>query len=85
MLRKIMYIYIGNDTVINSNDIIGIFDSDNTTVENLRGSFESKRERRKACKRLYGYSKILYSLQGSRRRKAGLSVSAFTANTEQKK
>ncbi len=27
-----MYLYIGNDIVINTNDIIGIFDSDNTTV-----------------------------------------------------
>lgn len=27
-----MYLYIGNDVVINTDDIIGIFDMDNTTI-----------------------------------------------------
>ncbi len=40
-----MYIYIGNDTVINSNDIIGIFDSDNTTVEKSTRKFLNQSEK----------------------------------------
>ena len=27
-----MYLYIGNDIVINSKNIVGIFDADNTTI-----------------------------------------------------
>ncbi|MCQ4021965.1 MULTISPECIES: extracellular matrix regulator RemB [unclassified Ruminococcus] len=27
-----MYLYIGNDIVINSKDVVGIFDTDNTTI-----------------------------------------------------
>lgn len=41
-----MYIYIGNDTVINSRDIIGIFDSDNTTVSKVTRYFLNQGEKK---------------------------------------
>ena len=34
-----MYIHVGNDIVVNTKDIIGIFDMDNTTVSRQGKSF----------------------------------------------
>lgn len=34
-----MYLYIGNDVVINTDDIIGIFDMDNTTISKNTRSY----------------------------------------------
>jgi len=34
-----MYLHLGNDKVVNSNDIIGIFDMDNTTVSEKTRKF----------------------------------------------
>ncbi len=40
-----MYIHLGQDTVIKTSDIIGIFDLDNTTVSKNTRTFLSKAEK----------------------------------------
>ncbi len=41
-----MYLYIGNDIVINTKDIVGIFDSDNTTVSKETRKFLNLSEKK---------------------------------------
>ena len=41
-----MYIHIGNNTLLKTNEIIGIFDLDNTTVSVRTRNFLSKAEKR---------------------------------------
>lgn len=41
-----MYLYIGNDVVINTKDIVGIFDSDNTTVSKATRKFLNLSEKK---------------------------------------
>ncbi len=40
-----MYLHLGNKTVVNSNEIIGIFDLDTTTVSKRTRDFLSKNEK----------------------------------------
>ncbi len=42
-----MYIYLGGDTVIKSDDIIGIFDMDTSTVNKASRDYLSKSEKDK--------------------------------------
>ena len=42
-----MYIHLGNETVIKSSDVIGIFDLDSTTVSKNTRIFLSKAEKKK--------------------------------------
>lgn len=42
-----MYIYLGGDTVIKSDDIIGIFDMDTSTVNKASRDYLSKSEKEK--------------------------------------
>ena len=41
-----MYLHLGSDTVVNINDIIGIFDMDNTTVAHQTRNFLSKAQKK---------------------------------------
>ena len=41
-----MYLHLGNNTVINTNEIIGIFDLDTATVSNKTRDFLSKNEKK---------------------------------------
>lgn len=43
-----MYIHLGNNTIIPTREIIGIFDLDNTTVSKKTRDFLSKSEKKKA-------------------------------------
>ena len=38
-----MYLHLGNNTVVNNNEIIGIFDMDNTTVSKHTGKYLAQR------------------------------------------
>lgn len=40
-----MYLHLGNDVVVNINDIVGIFDMDNTTVSHQTRGFLTKAQR----------------------------------------
>ncbi len=40
-----MYLYLGNDTIIRQNDIVGIFDLDNSTVSLKTREFLSNAEK----------------------------------------
>lgn len=40
-----MYLHIGNDIIVNINNIIGIFDMDNTTVSRLGRGFLPKAQK----------------------------------------
>ena len=42
-----MYLHLGNDTVIKTNDIVGIFDMDNTSVSKHTRNYLSLSEKRK--------------------------------------
>lgn len=42
-----MYIHLGQDTVVSTDDIIGIFDLDNTTVSKKTRDFLSDAEKKK--------------------------------------
>ncbi len=42
-----MYLYLGGETVINTKDIIGIFDMDTSTVNKASRDFLSKAEKEK--------------------------------------
>ena len=42
-----MYLHIGEDTVINSKDVIGIFDMDTSTVNKATRDYLSKAEKEK--------------------------------------
>ena len=41
-----MFIHLGQDTVVRSKDVIGIFDTDNTTVSKNSTDFLAKAEKR---------------------------------------
>lgn len=43
-----MYLHLGNKTVINSNEVIGIFDLDTATVSKRTRDFLSKNEKKNA-------------------------------------
>lgn len=40
-----MYLHIGNDIIVNTNQIVGIFDMDNTTVSRLGRGFLPKAQK----------------------------------------
>lgn len=40
-----MYLHIGNDIIVDMNDIVGIFDMDNTTVSRLGRGFLPKAQK----------------------------------------
>lgn len=42
-----MYVYLGGDTVVNTKDIIGIFDMDTSTVNKATRDYLSKAEKNK--------------------------------------
>ena len=42
-----MYIYLGGDTAISTNDIIGVFDMDTSTVNKATRDYLSKAEKEK--------------------------------------
>lgn len=42
-----MYLYLGGDTVVNTNEIIGIFDMDTSTVNKATRDYLSKAEKEK--------------------------------------
>lgn len=42
-----MYLHLGNDTVIKTKDIVGIFDMDNTSVSKHTRNFLSRSEKQK--------------------------------------
>ena len=42
-----MYLHLGNDTVIKTKDIVGIFDMDNTSVSKHTRNFLSNSEKKK--------------------------------------
>lgn len=41
-----MYLHIGNDVIVNSKNIVGIFDIENTTVSRLGKNFLGEAQRR---------------------------------------
>jgi len=42
-----MYLYLGGDTVVNTNEIIGIFDMDTSTVNKATRDYLAKAEKEK--------------------------------------
>lgn len=72
-----MYLHLGQDTVITTKSIIGIFDMDRCTVskKNERLSYRG-REKRKCCECFLRTAKVIYCLQG-KRKNHGLYKPAF--------
>ncbi len=47
MCDSIMYLHLGNETVVNTKDVIGIFDLDNTTLSRHTRKFLADCEKRR--------------------------------------
>ena len=63
----IMYLHLGQDTIVNERDIVGVFDLDNSTVSRHTRDFLSKAQKEgRGGQRLYGAAKVLCGVPAGR-------------------
>lgn len=71
-----MYLHLGQDTVITTKSIIGIFDMDRCTVSKKREIILQRQRKRKCCECFLRTAEVIYCLQG-KRKNHGLYKPAF--------
>ena len=77
-----MYIHLGQETVIKSNEIIGIFDLENTTVSKNTRSFLAKAEKRKEVINVtYELPKSFILTSNKRKKENKVYISQISSST----
>ena len=77
-----MYLHLGNDIVVNTEDIIGIFDLDNTTVSAHTRKYLSKSEKeREVIYVSYELPKAFIVIKKKKEKKQKIYISQISSQT----